>query len=81
MFVFALFQVYHTVLHFSKSLLAEYILQEQNKVGYVSDEVRSQHHKLLNSANEIKTTEIFVLLLRLRQICCLPGLIHSVRFL
>ncbi|EEB19192.1 helicase, putative [Pediculus humanus corporis] len=70
-------KVYHTVLNFSKSLLADFIMQAQRKNGFVSDELKNQHHKLLSSANEIKTTEIFVLLLRLRQICCLPGLIHS----
>ena len=53
-------------------------MQVQKKNSFVSDELKNQHHKLLSSANEIKTTEIFVLLLRLRQICCLPGLIHSV---
>jgi SNF2 family DNA or RNA helicase len=43
----------------------------------MSDELRHLHQKM-NSMGDVKTFQILVLLLRLRQICCHPGLIEGV---
>jgi SNF2 family DNA or RNA helicase len=43
----------------------------------MNDELKAMHHKM-NNMGDIKTFHILVLLLRLRQICCHPGLIESV---
>jgi hypothetical protein len=43
----------------------------------MNDELKAMHQKM-KSMGDVKTFQILVLLLRLRQICCHPGLIESV---
>ena len=43
----------------------------------MNDEIRALHQKM-KSMGDVKAFHILVLLLRLRQICCHPGLIEGV---
>lgn len=43
----------------------------------MNEEIRALHQKM-NSIGDVKAFHILVLLLRLRQICCHPGLIEGV---
>jgi len=43
----------------------------------MNEEIRALHQKM-NSMGDVKTFHILVLLVRLRQICCHPGLIEGV---
>ncbi|XP_069698032.1 transcription termination factor 2 isoform X2 [Periplaneta americana] len=83
------FEVYERVLNFSRTLFAQFLAQKvENEQGLntytqsgkypyaMTEELQAMHNKL-NSMNNIKSFEILVLLLRLRQICCHPGLIEN----
>ncbi|XP_045533032.1 transcription termination factor 2 isoform X2 [Pieris brassicae] len=78
--------VYQKVLVFSKTLFAQYLHQRAEKQedvrgGYVPSQKDSAYHKMhkkmvaLQGAAPVKSHEILVLLLRLRQVCCHCGLI------
>ncbi|XP_022127021.2 transcription termination factor 2 isoform X1 [Pieris rapae] len=78
--------VYQKVLVFSKTLFAQYLHQRAEKQedlrgGFVPTEKDSAYHKMhkkmvaLQGAAPVKSHEILVLLLRLRQVCCHCGLI------
>ncbi|XP_063831636.1 uncharacterized protein LOC135080842 [Ostrinia nubilalis] len=80
-------QVYQKVLVFSKTLFAQFLHQRAEKQadagGFVPPEKDSayaaMHKKMiaLQGAKPVKSHEILVLLLRLRQVCCHCGLIAS----
>lgn len=82
--------VYSKILIYSKTLFAQYLCQrEERQEGYnygdhkkVPDQNTAYfkaHQKLqqIHGDNEVKSHEILVLILRLRQICCHPGLITA----
>uniref|UniRef100_A0A182N2Z1 Transcription termination factor 2 n=1 Tax=Anopheles dirus TaxID=7168 RepID=A0A182N2Z1_9DIPT len=48
-----------------------------NAFDKVHRKLKSMHHNADDDAMEVKQHHILMLLLRLRQICCHPGLIHS----
>lgn len=74
-------QVYENVMNFSKTLVAQYLQQRMEKAegggGLMAGNIQ-RLQSLLQPVEDVKTHDILVLLLRLRQICCLPGLISSV---
>lgn len=59
--------VYQKIMIFSRTLFSVYLHQRTEKQNDSED------------SNKIQTHQILVLLLRLRQICCHPGLIDAVR--
>jgi len=67
---------------FSQTLVAQYLQQQAEKVdggGLTGNRINMLQNQLAGlKPGEVKTTDILVLLLRLRQICCLPGLISAV---
>ncbi|KAJ0173471.1 hypothetical protein K1T71_010620 [Dendrolimus kikuchii] len=80
--------VYQKVLVMSKTLFAQFLHQRAEKnsvsVGFVPPEKDSEYTKMhkkmvaLKGVKLVKSHEILVLLLRLRQVCCHCGLIGSV---
>lgn len=76
------FRVYEHVLKFSQTLVARYLQERAEKVdgGLMAPRIQ-QLQGMMQNVQDIKTHDILVLLLRLRQICCLPGLISAVSFL
>lgn len=86
--------VYQKVMLYSKTIFAQYLQQRQEKENnYFNpifkksadlENVYSKMHEKLSelhgntSDGPIKGSTILTLLLRLRQICCHPGLVHSV---
>lgn len=79
------FSVYARVLVYSQNLFSKYMEQHhqrQNAGGtFQLDPAirkRLEYVQRLGGADEVKTSQILVLLLRLRQICDHPGLIHQV---
>lgn len=76
------FGVYETVLKFSQKLVARYLSERAVAMdGALLVPRIQQLQSIVQKVGDIKTHEILVLLLRLRQICCLPGLISAVSFL
>ncbi|PNF38558.1 hypothetical protein B7P43_G04028 [Cryptotermes secundus] len=61
---------------FGQSCNPIYMQNEKSFPYEMNDELKAMHQKM-NSMGDIKTFHILVLLLRLRQICCHPGLIES----
>lgn len=82
--------VYMHVLTYSQQIFVNYVAQHQAKTcGFMSnvpfvlpDEVKNRlkNIKPMLFKNDVKTSTILVLMLRLRQICNHPGLIKSVSF-
>lgn len=85
--------VYQKIMLYSKSIFAQYLQQKQDRDGNYnpictkSSDLKitysKVHEKLARmhggtTDGRINATAILSLLLRLRQICCHPGLIHSV---
>jgi transcription termination factor 2 len=79
--------VYQKVLMYSQHLFTEYLYQKQKKdFEYVVKDKETQNklsamhkqYKKVYGNEEIRAHVILVLLLRLRQICCHPGLIDAV---
>ena len=72
--------VYNRFMSFSKAVFATYVDQQQVKHNnFVYDKhnlgrLYQQFSNRFNANNEIKAHEILTLLLRMRQICCHPGL-------
>lgn len=75
--------VYNKVMAFSQAILAEYIQQSQEKHNnYTYDKAQlgkyySKVQKMFNHDRKIESHEILTLLLRLRQVCCHPGLMKE----
>jgi transcription termination factor 2 len=75
--------IYTRVMMYSKSIFANYLQQQmdkassydydKNRLGRVYDRMAQK----FQVNHEIKTHEILVLLLRMRQACCHPGLLQS----
>lgn len=77
--------VYTKILAYSQTLFAQYMEQHQQRNGvgkFVLDaDVRrrlEQVKRFGRGGEEVKSAQILILLLRLRQICDHPGLIHQV---
>lgn len=76
--------VYTKILAYSQNLFAQYMEQHQQRNGgkFVLDSnIRrrlEQVKKFGRGGEEVKSAQILILLLRLRQICDHPGLIHQV---
>lgn len=78
--------VYKKVLIYSRTLFAQFLVQKGEREGMDYSDIYKQHKNikftktqdlLLSAHADIKTHEILVLLLRLRQICVHPWLINS----
>ncbi|OWR45314.1 Transcription termination factor 2 [Danaus plexippus plexippus] len=75
--------VYQKVLVFSKTLFAQFLQQRAERIGDSAPGKDSEYHKMhkkmiaLQGAKPVKSHEILVLLLRLRQVCCHCGLIAA----
>jgi transcription termination factor 2 len=75
--------VYNKIMSFSQAIFAQFLNQYNEKHGtqnYDSNRLQKLHSRFakLNNVNrEIQAHEILTLLLRLRQICCHPGLIKQ----
>jgi transcription termination factor 2 len=75
--------IYTRVMMYSKSVFADYLQQQMDKANnYNYDknrlgQVYSRMAQKYQVNHEIKTHEILVLLLRMRQACCHPGLLKS----
>lgn len=82
--------VYSKILIYSKTLFAQYLNQRESKrLDYAYGDYKkpsvqnTAYHKAhqrmleIHGATEVKSHEILVLILRLRQICCHPGLISA----
>ncbi|XP_034935970.1 transcription termination factor 2-like [Chelonus insularis] len=82
--------VYEKVMIYSRTLFAQFLRQRAEKkrqmafgAGYYRpvedffEEFNDAQKMLLATHADIQTTEILVLLTRLRQICCHPSLIHT----
>ncbi|KAG6441975.1 hypothetical protein O3G_MSEX002154 [Manduca sexta] len=79
--------VYQKVLVFSKTLFAQFLHQRAEKnsdaLGVIQPDKESDYNKMhkkmiaLQGAKPVKSHEILVLLLRLRQVCCHCGLIAA----
>jgi transcription termination factor 2 len=73
-------QVYHKVLSYSQSLFASFLSQQQDKNDNLictQDKAGKAFKKFsqkYKTNHEVKAHEILTLILRLRQICCHPGL-------
>lgn len=76
--------VYTKILAYSQNLFAQYMEQHQQRNGgkFVLDaDIRrrlEQVKRFGRGGEEVKSAQILILLLRLRQICDHPGLIHQV---
>ncbi|XP_025263627.1 transcription termination factor 2 isoform X2 [Camponotus floridanus] len=78
--------VYEKVLIYSRTLFAQFLVQKAEKehmsnlysgndgLAYLSNPTQN---KLMAMHADVKTHQILVLLLRLRQLCCHPPLIHA----
>lgn len=75
--------VYNKFLAYSQALFASYLMQQQEKsdnFNYDKNNVRNLFKKFSHKFNvnhDVKNHEILTLILRLRQICCHPGLAKS----
>lgn len=75
--------VYMKILAYSQELFIQYMEQHHNRNGGTRMELpteirkRLENIKRLGRVQEVKSAQILVLLLRLRQICDHPGLIHQ----
>jgi transcription termination factor 2 len=75
--------IYSKVLAFSQHMFANYLKQQQEKHNeYVYDKtqlgrVYSKFAKIHKVDHEVQTHEILTLILRLRQVCCHPGLMKK----
>lgn len=83
--------VYTQILSYSQTLFAQYMHQQESKNPYVLGSVPlpaklsadvqkklAEMQRKFGRGLEVNSAQILILLLRLRQICCHPGLIHSV---
>jgi transcription termination factor 2 len=76
--------VYNRIMVLSKQIFAQFLTQQQakhNNFTYDNNNLGKLHQKfarIMKVDREIKSHEILTLLLRLRQICCHPGLVKSV---
>lgn len=81
--------VYTQILSYSQTLFAQYMHQQESKNPYVlgaapaklTADVQKKLAEMQSKFGrglEVNSAQILILLLRLRQICCHPGLIHSV---
>lgn len=86
--------VYQKILIYSQTLFAQFLIQRENKNDYgvnplerQLDRAKIEHYQKMykklfpqvhGKNSDVKSHDILVLLLRLRQICCHPGLINSV---
>lgn len=79
--------VYTKILAYSQTLFAQYMEQHQQRNGagkfVLGADVtkRLEQVKRFGRGQEVKSSQILILLLRLRQICDHPGLIHQVKSL
>lgn len=80
--------VYHKILIFSKTLFGQFLHQRAERAadGFImGDRVAKSHNTAYQKAHEVikrihgevQSHQILVLLLRLRQICCHPGMINQ----
>lgn len=75
--------VYTKILAYSQNLFAQYMEQHQQRNGggkvKLDDNIRRrlEQVKRFGGGGEVKSAQILILLLRLRQICDHPGLIHQ----
>lgn len=69
--------VYQKILIYSKTLFSQYL--QQRGENYENEAYSKAHGRLaaMSGQSEVKTFEILVLILRLRQICSHPGLITA----
>lgn len=76
--------VYTRILAYSQTLFAQYMDQHQQRNGQGKVQLDEEIRKRLEQVNRagggevVKASQILVVLLRLRQICDHPGLIHKV---
>lgn len=78
--------VYQKVLVYSQSMFVQFLNQRlENNHGISENYNREKHNehyqiheRFREMHGEVKSVQILVLLLRLRQICCHPSLIHAV---
>lgn len=76
--------VYNRFLALSQAIFSQYLAQAQekhNNYNYDSKQLQKLHQKfakIMRVDRDIKSHEILTLLLRLRQICCHPGLVKEV---
>lgn len=76
--------IYTSILAYSQTLFAQYMEQHQQRNGggkfQLGADIRKrlEQVKRFGRSQEVKSSQILVLLLRLRQICDHPGLIHQV---
>lgn len=84
--------VYTQILSYSQTMFAQYMETQRSKNPFIVGSAPAKlsadvKHKLeemrkkFGRGIEVNSAQILVLLLRLRQICCHPGLIHSVSLL
>lgn len=75
--------IYTTILAYSQNLFAQYMEQHQQRNGggklQLDGDIakRLEQVKKFGRGQDVKSSQILVLLLRLRQICDHPGLIHQ----
>ncbi|KAL7034574.1 hypothetical protein ACKWTF_008009 [Chironomus riparius] len=75
--------VYNRILAFSQAVFAQFLSQHQEKYNtytYDRNQLGKLHQKFAkinNVEREVKAHEILTLLLRLRQVCCHPGLVKQ----
>lgn len=75
--------VYNRILSFSQAIFAQFLTQHQEKHNaftYDRNQLGKLHQKFAkinNVGREVKAHEILTLLLRLRQVCCHPGLVKE----
>lgn len=75
--------IYTKILAYSQNLFAQYMEQHQQRNGggklqlNADIQKRLDQVKLFGRGQDVKSSQILVLLLRLRQICDHPGLIHQ----
>lgn len=77
--------IYTKILAYSQTLFAQYMQQHQDRNGgggrlQLNSDIqkRLDQVKKIGRGQDVKSSQILVLLLRLRQICDHPGLIHQV---
>lgn len=75
-------KVYMKIAAYSKAVFARFLQQQQDKHNnFTYDQMQLQrlHSKLQRAyrVDEVKASQILVLLLRMRQVCCHPGLIKK----
>jgi len=75
--------IYNRILSFSQAIFAQFLSQHQEKYNnytYDRNQLGKLHQKFAkihNVEREVKAHEILTLLLRLRQVCCHPGLVKE----